>query len=566
MALQVENLNGKMVMKAIIYLKDLQPDSPEMLAFISNLQSRVQDTGKKTWLPNRKIVEKERRPGETQTDDAKPRTKAALAISHENPRSSFLSNWRVVSQMYGWQYGNIARARTLHLFLVDAIDDANDSTYIVSSDAHTRMFASPFVLLDTPLSIYLKLAACPEYYPELDKYLAETDTSKLLVRDLPPAIATMLGTGRYKSIRRFLDLFDILVRLRLLVPIDLVETPTDVVVYSGEAREPRYFQARDPTNQDNVAYWMLTNQAPVYNFRHKDYESQVILSRVPVQTRSDAEVFWTTLHDNIFSPTEDASLPLITQDYPAVFDGPATLVKTLRNAARWSSEYLLLKPQKYYLKSVVSKKSNPAAYLAKEENIATLAAEVCAPTAVVADFVSRMRNPTKSKLSKSRRTVKSSKRRSKVKSQDLQDVLARKANDAAAEREKVWQGIIARFYKENGEQAGDPEIIEFLHNWFINPNGINARDVNEHLAQMVEDQSSVDLAELSKRQALHAMRNGPPTIGTRSRRPIFPYASVSRSKVLPAPNCEPFGCIALGPSAHRFTFYSHRRGVQAHAC
>ena len=515
--LQVQSVNGNFVQKPVMFLADIDLDSQQMRDYSTILQGRLQEMGAtKNWLQGRKIVDES---NSFTSYGPKGRRERRLPTAGTEPHDFFASEWRIVAQSYGWQYGLFARARTLHQYLVGSINDDNDSAFIVSSSPVTRLFSSSYVLLDTPLSVYLRIAACISYNGDLDLFLAQNDASTIPIRDLPVSISSVFLAGKNKSMNRFPQLFEILTALHLLIPMEQVEEPTDVVVYSGIEREPRYFR---PRATKGASYWLLANRAPVYDSGQMKPDAQVLLGDLPIADQADGTNYWKFIEKISLRQGVPPALPRTDIGYSAVWEASGPLKHSIRTQARWYSDYLLLNPQKEYLKRTLLKRDDNESILEDTESMQKLSFNICAPVQVVREYVemtldklsserhtkvrsqrfARMHRRSRATSDESdfttrsdgqdfpisRRSNPNSQKKSTGKSQSTAEILARKAKQATRDLQITWDGLLGRFLAEHGEQALllDAEQLSYVHEWFMGGE-MNAGILKEHLDTMLAD-------------------------------------------------------------------------------
>lgn len=517
--IQIQQSGGRLAQRPIMYLSDIGLDSHQLREFSKLIQERMEGlSAPKKWLQGRKTIDK----GATMPRKRK-RVKDTLTADEipTNPRDFFTSNWRIVAQTYGWQWGFLARARTLHEYLCGSITDENDSTFIVSSDPRIRIFASPFVLLDTPLSTFMRMSAISDFNEELDNFLKDNDPQSIIIKDLPTSVSGLFGSGKSKAYSRLSQLFDVLLTLKVLVPLEQTETETAIVAYSGPAREPRYFTPRNSKSDTN--YWMLTTQAPLYDLQEKEGENQTLLGQLPVRTVEEVQHFWTVLHDLTFGRTKPDGLPTATVKYPPVLGVSSSFIVSARTASRWRSQYLLLASQKTYLRKATEIYGRPSEVLKDESKLTKLAYDVCAPVEVIRSYFAKPQKVARPKwqkrrrashrvraasgsedsasdvdgpkapLSKSERVAEKTAERKRVlnearrakKAESAQALIARKAKAARSDKQKIWDGIVNGFRMQYGVEAMQAVQLDFLQSWFMAPGGPTASAMQQHLQQAI---------------------------------------------------------------------------------
>lgn len=547
--LQFQTYEGKMVQRPVIYLAHITLDSPAMRDFAIAMQEKVETpiAGAKNWLKKRQTL--------IETDEmavapvAKRRGRKPAEQIPITPRPYFLKNWRIVAQYFGWQYGFLARTRTLHQHLVASITDDNDSPFIISSEPRTRIFSTPFVLLETPLSIFMQISAVSEYSEALEQFLQTEDPTKVAMKDLPGELSTLLASKKTKGYSRFSQLFHALIVLKLLVPVEQVEYKTPIVAYSGREREPRYFGAKE--DGSTATYWLLLSQAPLYDLQEREEKEQKLLGQLPVITVEEATQYWETLQGLTFNSVDVQSLPKATVKYPPTLNASSTFIHAARTAAHWRPQYALLAQQKMYLRRTLAEVASKNDLLADENKLKELAFNVCAPMDIVRAYLAKPQHGAVPEWAKKRkrrsaiaqkssvsdtsaseaegpgaprprsqatgeailerkRAQKAARHAARVRMQ--QQIIARKAQGAREAKEAVWDGIVNGFRMLHGEDALKVVQLDFLHTWFMSPDGPTATTIQQHLEQAVEGVST-SFVDFSARSSL-ASKTG--SIGNRA--------------------------------------------------
>lgn len=512
--------SDKMIQRPVIYLASITLEGPEMRDFAISMQEKMSDiiAGPKNWLLGRKTVHR--------TSNMAHASRSGPRRVEEVPtdaRPFFLKNWRVVAQYFGWQYGFLARARTLHEYLISSITDDNDSAFIISSSSNIRIFSAPFVLQDTPLSVYLRVAAVSEYSEELEKLLQQEGAREMPIKQLPPELSGLFGTSTARGYGRFSQLFAALMALKLLVPLEQVDHESPIVAYSGSEREPRYFSARE--DRSGATYWLLPSQAPVYDMQERKASEQRLLGQVPIVTPEQASHYWDTVHRLTFGATDASDLPPATVKYPATLNAPVSLIFSARSSTHWRSPYLLLAQQKTYLRRILDEAPSKDILLSDEQKLNQIAYNICAPVEVVKAYYAKPYQGARPEWAKRRKRRagrkpvlddsgtsasepegpaapasrsqlaekaeakslthgKAAEDAAKLKQQ--QEIIALKARGVSQAKQAVWDGIVNGFRLQHGEEALQRVQLDFLHTWFLSPEGPTASAIQRHLEQAVE--------------------------------------------------------------------------------
>jgi hypothetical protein len=306
-----------------------------------------------------------------------------------------------------------------------------------------------------------------------------------------------------------------------------VEYETQIVTYSGAAREPKYFApCKEHTGG---AYWLLTNQAPLYDLQEREGANQDLLGQLPVQSPEQVARYWATLQGVVFGTVDRSQIPPATINYAPHLNAPPALILTARSSLQWRSQYLLLAPQKTYLRRALDEAVSKTELLADESKVQQLAYNICAPVDVVQAYFAkpqhgarpqwqrRKRGPSKKQkarlsdssaseaegpkapLPKSQKTVEAAAARKKRRNEataakmaeSVQERIAKKARGAPNEKQVIWDGIINGFRMRHGAEALQSVGIDFLRTWFLSPEGPNASIVQRHLDEAVAGLASL---------------------------------------------------------------------------
>lgn len=527
--LQFQSHDGKMTQRNIMYLASITLDSPQMREFALIIQAKLDGPiGTKNWLSGRKTIDKT----SELVVPARPKKRGPKPTGEipTDPRPFFLKNWRVVAQYFGWQYGFIARARTLHEYLVRSITDANDSTFIISSDPTIRIFSAPFVVLDTPMSVFIRIAAVSEYSEDLKNFLEKPDSLNTAIKQLPAELSGLFGAKKPRGYSRFSQLFETLMILKLLVPLEQVEHETKIVAFSGVEREPRYFAPKQ--DRSGATYWLLPSQAPLYDLQEKWATNQNLLGQLPISTPEEAARYWETLEKLTFGTADPTKLPPAEPGHPPTMNALPSFIHSARSSWHWRSGYLLLAQQKTYLRRILEEAPSKDVLLADETKLQQLAYNICAPVQAVQAYYAKPRQGARPEWAKRRkrrfsrkdlldnsntsaseadgpvapppRSQRTDKTIAKGKKDrnagegaaawhEQQRIIAKRAQGASEAKEAVWNGILKGFRMQHGDEALRTVEQDFLHSWFISPQGPTASTIQQHLQQAAEGVRSASI-------------------------------------------------------------------------
>ena len=427
------------------------------------------------------------------------------------------ADWRTVAQTYGFVTGKMARARILHLALL-RLANAGQSPRILNKstsnlDKEPIIVESSIVSRDLTLGDMLKLTPITVFDDELDQLLESPNSREIVMDDLPKNLTRVVGAGHPKSKTRLHALINILVNLRLVIPLEYSQNPTEISRQSEAG--PMYYRPAD--NIKEAAIWILARQAPLYSIGSP---IQKLIKVVPVNTVAVAQQYWTELEDSCFpnlpnrtpvpvSPLSDDHVP---EEYAHKWTGPSSMYKDFTDTRRWISDYNLGNLQRRYLKSVAKDQQS----IFTDEEMQKLSSVTFASKDVIMAFFakwkwSRKKLGQKSKSKKSAKSIEASQpivpasashnsdsanedgpvRTPKATGAEVAKILARKGN-ADAGRSAEWDALVHQFSEDFNYAIQPGAQLDRIKGMFMRPLGTSAHDLKAHFETLVKNQKRVD--------------------------------------------------------------------------
>ncbi|KAG9223138.1 hypothetical protein PLEOSDRAFT_155121 [Pleurotus ostreatus PC15] len=442
--------------KAIEYLSNLSDVAPIVpAAHIKRIEEPIEYGAierheRRGVLPLQLL--REREPGDAQERWSKNEHRADQLWQYDDAtiHEVLLTERTTVGQFYGFVVGKVARLRKMHLATLSALESPESGPNVVSR--HDRIVHLAFYNHDLPLGLYLSLCAVLSYNEDLTKFYRSEGGAETAVKDLPPPLHSILQIGRSRARSRFLDLMGLLMSLRLVIPLQVTDSPSPQIQCAANGEHPTAFDAAPlegwTPNTPSLApsYWQFTDTAPVFAWSRSD-PSPIFLKTVSVSSSNGAVEYWSQLReaclqkgkmveDDVFRPT--LSHPLND-----------TLTKSLRRPSSWADEYFLTWHQRQYLSRALQggtsiEEVGDTPLDVDEEKLAWI---VSAPANVVKNFLFDTRSQYAKIIAKAR--LKRERLEAEKEASEADKVLlADMAAEARAQRESEWADMVARVYPE----------------------------------------------------------------------------------------------------------------------
>ncbi|CAB4436060.1 unnamed protein product [Rhizophagus irregularis] len=228
------SLNGKDQNKLLFLSPKLSPESPEVKEYVTKLQDKALLVGRsyKAAKIEELVVELEPLSELQKRMAAEAAANNSVNLLADNLMSSDLNNESQISQSnanekvpndmcwlhcareYGWINAKMIRAKILHQYFFNKINDAGPSDPCIMKEE--RIFQTAILLRDLPLDLYLKLVGQFTPSAKLTDYIRSGQNMSLSVINLPSDLRLEIFTGNYKFRQNLKKLIDILVALKLI--------------------------------------------------------------------------------------------------------------------------------------------------------------------------------------------------------------------------------------------------------------------------------------------------------------------------------------------------------------
>ncbi|KAJ6574623.1 hypothetical protein B0H19DRAFT_1124959 [Mycena capillaripes] len=412
-----------------------------------------------------------------------------FSFDEETVREVLLTERTTLGQMYGFIVGKLIRSREFHLHCLNVFETRFPSPTIVSHEKRIACFS--FFYNEIPVGLYCAIIAVMEESAAVSHLLSTDDGRKILVKDLPSSIHSLLQVGRTRGRGRILELLEILRSLGLATPLEPCVSGIPLITCDANGDYPTSFQevTSEGWGMDATAgapsYWHFTSNAPVYHWAESESKPRLLQHKSLVSCQEAVE-YWDFLREaccdtglvsseNLNEPPPDLTLAM-------------KKAKTVRRRVSWNGSYSFTWHQTYYLNRYVHGfPGHPPLQLneAADEQIRKLCHVVSAPEHAVRDFLKRSQATKVLELEKANRRIQ---RELKNKAQDEETKLslAQKAAEARAHREERWEGLVKKVHPE---PLGDAAAIRLrrVRTLFLQATGVQTAKWEREIAQAVHE-------------------------------------------------------------------------------
>jgi hypothetical protein len=208
--------------------------------------------------------------------------------------------WLNIAQDYGWINAKMLRAKLLHEFLIETINNASpDDTCISKEDS---AFETAILLREMPLGLYLRVIGQTNPSKELTDYKNTGGDLFIRLIDVPPEIRATIFRRNYKFRVALKNLLDILVALHLISPIS---KPLDDE--GNPILSPLTRTWLEGNNESAASNYLESSDSdvlmPAYKVRHTvpmyDYAvpgpNRPYIKDFQIITSEDLQIYWSEL-------------------------------------------------------------------------------------------------------------------------------------------------------------------------------------------------------------------------------------------------------------------------------
>ncbi|KAH6916823.1 hypothetical protein BKA70DRAFT_313865 [Coprinopsis sp. MPI-PUGE-AT-0042] len=369
--------------------------------------------------------------------------------SDEHIRDILLTERTTIGQVYGFIVGRAARAREFHLTTLQVIRSESPSPYVLPN---SRIIDLNHFCQDVPVGLFTKFVAALTFSAQLET-LFETDAGRATpVKELSQELHTILQVGRSRSRSRILDLFDFLRELQVVIPLKISQSSNPFITSQPHGDHPTAFDQwvendwTPSTPHAAPTYWYFTTEAPVHLWNTRESNPPFWQSASTLDVAS-AQAFWELLR----TACTVSFLPdIIAGGGPTpTATASVSVGRSLRRSISWNDEYVLTWHQMKFLDLAIDVATGATVLDEPDPSVrANALHRLCwvtsAPLATVESHLkssSRRLQEEKEKILSKNKELKRLKRLAEGKSS-----IAKKAEEAKAQREKDWTALITRVH------------------------------------------------------------------------------------------------------------------------
>lgn len=428
----------------------------------------------------KRIVARSSSVAQTREGTVSVHLEASRANAHP-VQAAFLNDKTTVAQMYGFINGKIARARALHLWLVNFVQPEATSIHIISSRERVISFSS--LLNDLPISLYCALVSSQTQNDELQRLLQSPEGRFTAVGEMPTSIRDTLQIGRWRSRERLLDILEILCRLSVVHPLVPSHSATPAIIVDPIPDHPTSFDVAPVqawTSLTNPAYFRLSTSAPLHLWALSE-DLPPLWKTVAVYPFPECSEYWTQLQ--LVSQDQDAVREIPLAKLVEFLAGASELGRILRRPSSWSTSYSISSTQEAYLIQHIDLASG-ATPLQDETGarLDVLSATIFAPReAVMRYYDNRHDKIMRDKIKIDRRAEKAREKEAQSKA-----TMAQRANEAKAQRERDWDDMVAKVHPDPLTDSAATRIGR-IRTKFLQSSGKNHEKWEGEIADAIQE-------------------------------------------------------------------------------
>ncbi|CAG8446026.1 5398_t:CDS:10 [Diversispora eburnea] len=300
---------------------------------------------------------------------------------NKNLQTSSEMWWLHTARGYGWINAKMIRAKILHQYLINKINNSSSEENCI--DKNLRTFHTAILIRDLPLDLYLKIIGQSIPSQVLTDYVRSGQSMDISVIDLPSELRASLFSGNYKFRQNLKRLIDILVALRILKPIRRVfnESGDPVLDIGDEDSENLKFDPTEWSSKNATACsppqtllapaYQLLRHVPMFDFSVSGPDRPIIREYM-LDTIEDVTIYWselqyvaqqkmaeTTTKSDEENGSDEEILDIPKQILQVEESNPLRFITSSRN---WNAGYPLTSRQKKRLEYYVDRRKSKTPY------------------------------------------------------------------------------------------------------------------------------------------------------------------------------------------------------------
>lgn len=404
-----------------------------------------------------------------------------------------------VPQMYGFIVGKIARAKKLHLLSLRPFELENkDSPNLISRGA--RILYLDYFLRDITIADYCSLFSVRSLVEGLGSLVHPETGSSPALWDVPENILSAVGLGASKSRNRLMELLSILEDLRLITPLQHLQSDMPFLTCEENGTHPTSFdiipQASWSTSAANLApkYWHIRPSAPVHVWGSLE-NPPPFWRTFPLRTSVEGEDFWNNLRE---ASLNSSSVEKTQNEIPPEDQPNFVIRNSLRRDAGWLTTYYISLHQENFLNKFLD---NPP--LSDDEKARTLLAHLSwvtlAPERVIKLFYATA-------LDRRVQQVRRRKQKKESSQEEKRALVAQKAAKGKDKRVKLWDQLLANSHPALVGKPLPPRVQRVRTEFLKASSVTNEKQWEQNIVTAIREEATHQSLHIANRQ------KGPTTV------------------------------------------------------
>ncbi|KZT74913.1 hypothetical protein DAEQUDRAFT_720101 [Daedalea quercina L-15889] len=375
-------------------------------------------------------------------------------ISSNDPQANrdplqhaIVNDKNTIAQSHGFITGKLARARTLHLWMVDFLQSGTTSAHVLS--VRERVISFSLLLNDLPISKYCAFVSSQVQNEELLQLLRSPGGPLTPVGEVSSTIRDSLRIGRWRSRGRLLDILEVLCRLKVVDLLTPSSNAIPAVILDPTPLHPSMFDVAPVETWSPLTapgYLRLNISAPLHLWAVSE-DSPPFWKDILVYPVSHCSEYWHQLRAAVLD--RDAAKQIPAADLGEPLTRVGEFGRVLRRPSAWSDDYVLSPNQETYLKRHMDLGSGESPLQdGNPDRLESLCAAVSAPRRAVVRFYENLRGKVRREKEKMEKKAERRAQEAKVREAQSKATMIQRAAEAKAQREKDWEDMVAKVHPD----------------------------------------------------------------------------------------------------------------------
>jgi hypothetical protein len=387
-------------------------------------------------------------------------------------RNMLLRESHVGAMLMGWQPGQQARARTLHIEMCRIARQRESRNVIATSPSIVLL---SLLLEDISVGTFFQCIWTSYYDEGLDQWLHTGDNASTPLKDMPERYRSSAGFNSQSSKAKLKTLLATLTDLQVITP--LVPCPKARAELSAEtvdARSGRHFATASAVGK--ATHLLLHSVAPLY---HVADQPSRLLGSLPLTPAEEVDTYWQRSQQVAISMDFARIGPMqpVTAAWPDIakytesMAVPDERLRFLGMWARWQGDIRLLNQQNHAINRLANQ---PEVELA-DEDLDQFAYENALPVAFVRSELPRRRDAIAKRQARAAQQKLEAEEAFRKRHAAAQQTLRAKMQQRRDEIRRTWEARIQSIARDAGVEFSE-QLVGFMNRRVVAMSKANITD------------------------------------------------------------------------------------------